>query len=180
MTDVPLYANLEDRMLGRAQRPLTATEERDSKVFAEHIGRFHQQVADGIETDASFRLRLLDAPGLNELQRYAVERGTGRELDEVGFMVGKVRIGLGAGRVTSMPFFVIARDFELPYPVVLYVADLLERGQPFIGLYPIQVTHIRAAIITEGLRRRGIPRPSFVDTPAHWPSPEVSPPPSGV
>lgn len=175
MTDtkeVPLYANLDDRMLGRAQRPMTATEARDAQYFNERLEQFRGQVVGGIETDASFRLRLLDATGLNELQRYAAERGAGRELDEVGFMVDKVRIGLGAGRVTSMPFFAIARDFELPYSVVLYVAELLERGEPFKGLHPIQVSHIRAAIITEGLRRRGIPRQSFIDTPVHWTSPE--------
>lgn len=60
---VPLYANLDDRMTGKQQRPMTEQEEHDTKTFYDHVGKQIDEVNNNAVYDffalANVRLQTL-------------------------------------------------------------------------------------------------------------------------
>ncbi len=75
-----------------------------------------------LESDYDFLQRILAASP----RRIVPLDETGPTLDEIGLWVGLVRRGTASERQTSFPYMWLARDFRLPYALILHLSAAIE------------------------------------------------------
>ena len=76
-----------------------------------------------VETDYDFLQRILAASP----KKIVPLGGSGAQLDYLGLWVGLVRGGTCSQRQTSFPYMWLAKDFNLPYALILQLSAMLEQ-----------------------------------------------------